>query len=240
MWGLQWQNSCNSTYYSSVAQPGVYFVGFLCYPVFPRMTLSSRKPTTPQHPLPPEQVPIRAWSCFWSFTVRAQTSCACGTGLGAANPKGGAGAAANPKGAGAGAAGAAAGAGAAGAAAGAGAAGVGAAGAAAGVGAGAAGVGAFSAFLGSATGIKACCLNSRTGRLVFSGEIPCACASGSAHNQEGKDGGLGLEGLLPNKKNQLIQPHTSWCPNITADSIKSSWSFQLNWKIVVKMGISCN
>jgi len=125
--------------------------------------------------------------------VRAQTSCACGTGLGAANPKGGAGAAANPKGAGAGAAGAAAGAGAAGAAAG----------------AGAAGVGAFSAFLGSATGIKACCLNSRTGRLVFSGEIPCACASGSAHNQEGKDGGLGLEGLLPNKKNQLIQPHTS-------------------------------
>lgn len=81
--------------------------------------------------------------------------------------------AANPKGgAGAAANPKGAGAGAAGAAAGAGAAGAGAAGAAAGVGAGAAGVGAFSAFLGSATGIKACC------------------------NQEGKDGGLGLEGLF--------------------------------------------
>ena len=122
-----------------------------------------------------------------SSASSATGASACGTGLGAANPKGGAGAAANPKGAGAGAAGAAgagaagaAGAGAAGAAAGAGAAGAGAAagvgagaaGAAAGVGAGAAGVGAFSAFLGSATGIKACC------------------------NQEGKDGGLGLEGLF--------------------------------------------
>lgn len=103
-----------------------------------------------------------------SSASSATGASACGTGLGAANPKGGAGAAGNPKGAGAGAAGAAAGAGAAGAEAGAGAAG--AAGAAAGV--GAAGAGAFSACLGSATGAKACC------------------------NQEGNDGGLGLEGVF--------------------------------------------
>ncbi len=149
--------------------------------------------------------------------MRAQTICACGagTGLGAANPKGGAGAAGNPKGAGAGAAGA----GAAGAAAG-----VGAAAGAAGAGAaGAAGAGAFSACLGSATGAKACCLKQQED--FFRIKIQrSAWPSESAHNQEGNDGGLGLEGVLPNKKNQLIQQsHTWWCllisPLIQSDPV---------------------